>query len=109
MARTRQRRLPLDWRVRLVLGDQLPRWQEAGGLTAAWVGRLELHFARPLHTRSESCRCSDLRFHLTFGDRWCPLLSVVHPSAADPARTDEIRFRLVSAASGASALRHRGP
>jgi len=35
----------LDRRVRLVLGDQLPRWHEASDLTAAWVGRLELHLA----------------------------------------------------------------
>ncbi len=51
------------------------------------VGRLELHCARLLHTRSRSHRPSYLGFLLTFGDRRCPLLSAVHPSTADPART----------------------
>jgi hypothetical protein len=52
------------------------------------VGRLELHVACLPRPRSEGCRRGDLRFERTSGDRSCPLLSVVCPSAADPARTD---------------------
>jgi hypothetical protein len=57
-------------------------------IAAAWARRLELHGARLVHTRSEGCRWSDLLIWLMFGDCSCPLLSAVHPSAADPARTD---------------------
>jgi hypothetical protein len=50
-------------------------------------GRLELHSARLLHTRSGGCRSSDLRFVRPSADRSCPLLSAVRRSAADPLRT----------------------
>jgi hypothetical protein len=39
--------LPVEARSRL--GDHLPRWQEPGGLAAAWAARLEL---RLLHRMS---------------------------------------------------------
>jgi hypothetical protein len=51
-------------------------------------GRLELHIARFPRPRSGACRRSDLRFQDASGDRSCPLLSMVHPSAADPAQTN---------------------
>jgi hypothetical protein len=51
------------------------------------MGRLELHCIDLLHQRSGGCRASDLRFHRQPGVRSCPLVSMAHPSAADPART----------------------
>jgi hypothetical protein len=77
----------------------------------AWVGRLELHCARLLHTRSGDREWSDLRFRRTFGVRSCPLLSAVHLSAADSGRTEErFRFRAVADASGVhSPIRTRSP
>ena len=77
----------LDRRVRLVLGDQLPRWHEASDLTAAWVGRLELHLASCVvrgqgPTRRLSCGSLDpLATAAVLG---CPSL----PRRADPARTE---------------------
>jgi hypothetical protein len=53
------------------------------------VGRLELHVAHLLPTRSGACRVGELQFRCAVGDRCCPLLSAVHPSDADPVRTDE--------------------
>ena len=52
------------------------------------VGRLELHCGRLLRSRPGGCRGSDRRFPGTSIDRSCPLLSMVPPSVADPARTD---------------------
>jgi hypothetical protein len=51
-------------------------------------GRPELHCTCLPHLRSGGSRPSDLRFLLLFGDRSCPLLSVVCLPAADLARTD---------------------
>jgi hypothetical protein len=85
-------------------------WRTARrSVPARRVRRLELICARLRHPRSEGCRSSDLRFRLTFGDRSCPLLSAVHPSAADPARTEErFRPRRVADAFGAPVLRDQG-
>ena len=75
-----------------------------GFIRAAWLGRLELHSTPLLRSRSESCRRSDLQFRQTSGVRSCPLLSVVCRSAADPARTAEVRPLLVVDASGAAVV-----
>jgi hypothetical protein len=69
------------------------------------VGRLELLVACLLHSRSEGCRCNDLRFVRASGDRCCPLLSTVHPSAADPARTSHA---VPPSTSGRQGRRARG-
>lgn len=53
------------------------------------AGRLEFHVACLRRPRSGGTRPSDLPNRRTFGDRSCPLLSAVYPSAADPARTDD--------------------
>jgi hypothetical protein len=60
------------------------------------------------HARSEGRRSNHLQFLLTFGDRWCPLLSTLCLSGTDPARTDGVPSRLVADASGAPALRDQG-
>jgi hypothetical protein len=52
---------------------------------------------------------SYLRFLLTFGDRWCPLLSAVCPSAATQHGPTAFRSRLVADACGALVLRDQGP
>jgi hypothetical protein len=53
---------------------------------------------------------SDLRLQHACGVRSCPLLSVVHRSAADPARTERgFRSRPVADASGAPVLRDQRP
>jgi hypothetical protein len=76
----------------------------------AWVGRLELHVARLPHPRSEGHRSSELRFQRAHSVRSCPLLSMVHRSGADPARTElEFRSRPVADAFGAPVLRDQGP
>jgi hypothetical protein len=101
-------RFHLDRRVRPVLGNHClvgkPRRRRG-----SWVGILELHCAHLLHTRSGSCRSSDLRICLTFGDRCCPLLSAVHPSAADPARTEEGFRSRVAEDRSAEGVRDPGP
>jgi hypothetical protein len=76
-----------DRTVRHVLGDHrlVGRARRARG---GGVGRLELHVAHLLPTRSGAYRVVELQFRIAVGDRCWPLLSVVHPSAADPARTN---------------------
>jgi hypothetical protein len=76
-------------------GDRGPPWAKgrgaaASGAVGAWVGRLELLFACLASARLGAHKPSYLRFLLTFGDRWCPLLSAVRPSATDPARTNSV-------------------
>jgi hypothetical protein len=78
-------------------------WARGRKARGSRVGRLELHCALLLHPRSEGCRLSDLRFCRTSGVRSCPLLSVVHHSAADPARTED------PVGSGRGRLRRSGP
>jgi hypothetical protein len=65
--------------------------------TASWAARQRVEGGEtrtPLRPSAppevEGCRSSDLRFHRTSGVRSCPLLSAVHPSAADRARTDGV-------------------
>ena len=78
----------LDRRVRLVLGDQLPRWHEARDLTAAWVGRLKLHLALVRRPRSGTYRKAEPRIPRSVGDSCCPWLPVTSATVADPARTE---------------------
>jgi hypothetical protein len=89
MLRTWRRRLAAHWRVRPVLADHAS-WARGRRARGSRVGRLELHCTRLLRTRSGGCRRSDLRFQRTSSDRSCPLLSMVHPPAADPARTSQL-------------------
>src|SRR5215216_2313561 len=71
------------------------------------VGRLELHCALARHPRSEGYRRATCGSAERPVSRSCPLLSVVHRSAADPTRTDW--SSLVADGSGASVLRGQGP
>ena len=71
------------------------------------VGRLELHCARLLRSRSGGCRLSDLRSVGTSANRWCLLLSVVCRAAADLVWTGEVRSHLVVDASGCCCRRTR--
>ena len=72
-------------------------------------GETRTPLRRLIHTRSGGCRRSDLRFRRTFGDRFCLLLSIVHPSIADPVRTEDGPVPSVADVSGAANLRDQEP
>jgi hypothetical protein len=82
------------------------RGQKPAGLAAAGgETRIPLRRFPPFQVRG--CRFSDLRFVRTSADRWCLLLSVVCRSAADLARTGEVRSHLVVDASKCCCRRTR--
>jgi len=72
------------------------------------VGRLELHIDLVRGARSRAHRSGDLRFLRTYGDRWCPLLSAVRLSGADPAHEEAAEVVVVDPPVGGILGNHAG-